>query len=184
MAAALLFRRTPPEEVTVSVSSAGLMAGGRIVPPEVLEVMAPYGEDLSGHESRQVTASDVADADLVVAMSRHHAREVVLLDPDAFGRTFTLKDLVRRGEVAGARDSSEGLDAWLTRVGGNRKRLDLVGTSAADDLPDPIRGPIEKYRATAAAIDELCGRLAALLWPRSTYSPGQAGDAEGARGDG
>ena len=72
-----------PEEVTVA--SAGILQGGYASPPGVVTTMAELGIDLSRHRSAQVSAELVAASDVVVGMARRHAREVVLLDPAAWG---------------------------------------------------------------------------------------------------
>jgi len=170
MAAALFGRLSlvggddAPEEV--SVASAGLLEGGYASPPEVVTTMAELGVDLSGHRSAQIDAELVATSEVVLTMGRRHAREVVLLDPSAWGRTFTLKEFVRRGELVGRRGPDDSLEAWLERLQHGRKRTDLVGSSPADDVPDPIGGPLDGYRKTARELGTLVECAAALLWVR------------------
>jgi len=163
MAAALFSRLTPvavddaSEDVTVA--SAGLLPGGYASPPEVVTVMAEWGIDLSGHASTQVSPELVAASDVVMGMARRHAREVVLLDPEAWG------------DLAGARRPDEELASWLERLHYGRQRTDLVGSSADDDVPDPIGGPLDGYRKTARELATFLERVAALLWvPREIRS--------------
>ena len=99
-------------------------------------------------------------------MGRRHAREVVLLDGRAWGRTFTLKEFVRRGEMVGGRGPDEALGAWLDRLHHGRQRTDLVGSSAGDDVADPIGGPLDGYRKTARELGALVDEAASLLWVR------------------
>ncbi len=148
----------------VSVASAGLLQGGYASPPEVVTAMAELDVDLSRHRSAQVTPELVGASDVVLCMARRHAREVVLLDPEAWGRTFTLKDFVRRGDLVGRRRPDEALASWLGRLHRGRQRTDLVGSSVADDVPDPIGGPLDGYRRTARELGALADRAAALLW--------------------
>ncbi|HLM94912.1 MAG TPA: hypothetical protein VK283_01280 [Acidimicrobiales bacterium] len=169
--AAALFRRLSwvegddaSEEVVVV--SAGLLPGGHASPPEVVTVMAEVGIDLSGHRSTQVSPEQVAGSDVVVGMARRHAREVVLLDATAFDRTFTLKELVRRGDLVGRRQPAEELGAWLGRLHDGRQRSDLVGRSDDDDVSDPLGGPLTAYRTTARELGTLVDRAAALLGAR------------------
>jgi protein-tyrosine-phosphatase len=151
-----------PEEV--SVASAGLLQGGYASPPEVVTVMAEVGIDLSRHSSTQISPELVSASDVVLGMARRHAREVVLLDSRAWGRTFTLKEFVRRGDAVGRRGPDEALDSWLDRLHRGRQRTDLVGSSVGDDVPDPIGGPIEGYRKTARELGHLVDEAASLLW--------------------
>ncbi len=152
------------EPDTVSVASAGLLEGGQPVPREVLLAMAPYGADLTAHRSATLTAPAVGAAGLVLGLERRHAREAILLLPDAWDRTFTLKELVRQGEKAGARRPGQPLAGWLAALAGDRERTDLVGRSPEDDVADPIGGSLADYRATAAEIADLVQRLVPLLW--------------------
>jgi protein-tyrosine phosphatase len=145
------------------VSSTGLVAPGRPATPEAVEVMRARHLDISAHRSRVLDAAQVTSADLVVGMARHHVREVWLLDNAALDRTYTLKELVRRGEEVGARDAGEPLDRWLHRVNLGRRASDLVGESALDDIADPIGQPVSVYERVVAELDDLTGRLVELI---------------------
>lgn len=167
--AAALFGRLAPvggddAAETVSVASAGLMEGGYASPPEIVTTMAELGIDVSAHCSAQVSPELVAASDVILAMARRHAREVVLLDPAAWGRTFTLKEFVRRGDRVGSRGSDEELRRWLARLHDGRKRTDLVGSSPDDDVSDPLGGPLDAYRKMARELGDLVDHAAALLW--------------------
>ncbi len=156
----------------VFVGSAGLLDGGHTSPREVLATMDDMGVDLSEHQSMQISPQVVSEADLVLGMARRHAREVVLLDSDAWPRTFTLKELVRRGEKLGPREPGETLPAWLDQLHQGRERMDLVGRSTEDDVSDPLGGPLSAYRSSAQEIDNLVERLTALLFaPRDVLLP-------------
>jgi len=149
----------------VTVTSAGLLEGGHPVSREVVKAMAPYGVDLAAHRSTTLTAAAVEAADLVLGLERRHAREAILLVPAAWDRTFTLKELVRQGEASGPRRPGEPLAAWLAALVGGRERTDLIGRSPDDDVADPLGGSLADYRATAAELADLVGRLAPFLWP-------------------
>lgn len=154
-----LLRRALP---AVEVSSAGSLPGGRPASAGSVRAMAARGIDLSAHRSSTLDAGRVRAADLVIAMARQHLREVVVTVPSAFDRTFTLPELVRRGEAVGPAASFE---AWLAAVGGDRRPADLLGEDPADDIADPIGGPDSGYERTAVVIEDLVGRLARLLTP-------------------
>ena len=140
-------------------------------PIDMISVMAGYGLDVTSHRSRVVTSEDLADAGLVLAMTREHVRWIVVRAPDAWPRTFTLKELVRRGEEAGPRPPGESLAAWLRRVHDGRERRALLGECSSDDVADPIGGPPQAYAATAALLAELANRLVALGWGNSAPAP-------------
>jgi protein-tyrosine-phosphatase len=164
MAAALLGRRLDDAGVKAQVTSAGLLFDGRPVTDFGRAVMADRGLDTTGHRSRCLRPDFVAGADLVIGMAREHVREAVALaGPEALRRTFTLKEIVRRGEERGGLAPGEPLDAWLDRVGSGRRTADLLGDSDADDVTDPIGGPRRSYERTAEELDDLTARLATLL---------------------
>lgn len=168
MAEAMLRRLAAEAGVEARVHSAGLLGDGDPASTYGVEVLEAMGLDTSGHLSRRMTAEMVAGADLVIAMAREHLREAVVAVPDAFPRTFTLKELVRRGEAAGPRSASEPLDRYLARLHEGRDRSSLLGVSDEDDVSDPYGTSLEAYRQTAAELDDLTRRLAALLWTGGT----------------
>jgi protein-tyrosine-phosphatase len=163
MAAALLARRLEDAGVKAAVSSAGLLFDGKPATDHGVDVMADRGIDTSGHRSRKLRSDLVAGVDLIIGMARSHVREAVTLVPDAWGRAFTLKEIVRRGEERGGRAPGEALGAWVARVHAGRRLPDLLGESAADDVDDPIGGPRRGYERTADELDDLTERLARLL---------------------
>jgi protein-tyrosine phosphatase len=148
-----------------AVSSAGILDLDATSPAPMIAAAAKYGADLGSHTGRQVHPADVSGAALVVGMAREHVREIVLLDPAAWPRTFTLKELVRRGRAVGPRGARQPLADWLDLVHHGRSPEDLLGRSAGDDIPDPMGGPSRGYRASAKQIAELVDDLAVLAWP-------------------
>jgi protein-tyrosine phosphatase len=170
MAQALLSARLTARGVTAPVRSAGTLGDGRRPPPEVIELMAVRGIDVSGHRGHAVTSADLAQADLVLGLTRQHVRHAVVLRSEAWPRTFTLRELLRRGGQAGPRRPGEPLSDWLARSARDRDRRDLLGGGPADDVADPSGGPADGYRATAGLLDQLTRDLAELGWPASDYS--------------
>ncbi|MCX7621849.1 MAG: hypothetical protein N2037_13515 [Acidimicrobiales bacterium] len=150
---------------TVSIRSAGLLASGQRASDEVIELMGARGLDLTGHQSCMVEPEMIRTADLILGMTREHVREAALLVPECFGRTFTLKELVRRGELVGPRQVGMTLAAWLEQVGEGRSPNRLLGQSDEDDIPDPMGRRFKFYKQVARDIDELSARLVALLFP-------------------
>jgi protein-tyrosine phosphatase len=171
MAEALLARGLDVPGSAGSVRSAGLLGEGDPPPPEVISAMAGYGLDVADHRSSALHPGALADAGLVLGMAREHVRHVVVADPSAWPRAFTLKELVRRGRETGPSAPGESLAEWLARIHQGRDRLALLGDSPTDDVPDPIGGPPRAYAATAALLDDLVGRLVVLCGP--LLLPGQ-----------
>jgi protein-tyrosine phosphatase len=150
---------------SVLVRSAATAGCDGIPPPaEVVGVMAAHGLDVSGHRSHAATAGDLAGADLILAMTREQLRHAVVVAPATWPRAFTLRELVRRGDLAGRREPGETLPGWLTRLHDGRSRTALLGDSAQDDIPDPIGGPLSGYEQAAAELWQLTGRLVDLCW--------------------
>jgi protein-tyrosine phosphatase len=165
LAAAALRRQLVERGVAATVVSAGLLLDGAPAAAGMRLAGAHLGLDLSGHRSRILGPGDVDAADLVVGMAREHVREVVLLAPQAWERSFTVKELVRKGRQIGERRADEGLVDWLARAAAGRRYADLAGMSGDDDVDDPIGGSQADFTAAAREIDVLAAELVALAWP-------------------
>ncbi len=168
MAEAFLRRRLEEQGVPAQVHSAGLLSAGRAVDPYGVEALRGWGLDTSGYRSRRLTAEMVSRADLVLCMARDHVREAVLLDRDAWPRTFTLKELVRRGEEVGPRSPGQSFEEWLAKVHAGRSHRELLGSSTRDDVVDPIGMGKQDFRRIAQELDELVDRLVELAWGEET----------------
>lgn len=147
------------------VGSAGLRFTGEPASANGVDVLAERGLDLSAHRSRIFDRQLLESTDLALAMAREHLREAVLACPAIWPSAFTLKELVRRGEMIGVRAPGESIDAWLARAGQGRNRADLLGSSADDDVEDPIGLSRSDYAKTADELTDLIDRLVDLLWP-------------------
>lgn len=110
----------------VCVSSAGLDAQqGEAPPPEVLEVAAEMGLDLSGHRARRLERDDVERADLILTMAMHNSQRLLTQYQEAVDRVFTLKEFIIQGKSKGhqlrAEDPDERLRelrSWIRHVEG------------------------------------------------------------------
>jgi len=74
-------------------SSAGISAqGGEEASPQVRRLLSREGIwDLEKHVSRPVSREVVDDAEIVLAMTGEHLRELIELYPHLEGKTFTIK---------------------------------------------------------------------------------------------
>jgi protein-tyrosine phosphatase len=163
MAAALLGAHLAERGLGAHIHSAGLLSDGRPATEHGLAVMAARGLDTSAHRSRRLDTVLVKGADLIVGMSRRHVREAVALDADAWPRTFTLKEIVRRGEAYTPLRPEQLLSHWLAALHAGRRLSDLIGDSAEDDVADPIGKPKRAYERVVSELDDLTTRLARLL---------------------
>lgn len=164
MAAALVSDRLRQWGVPVSISSAATAAPGTRPDAATIKVMAARGIDVSAHRGRQVSASDLLAADLVVAMARENLRHAVVLEPRAWPRTFTFKELVRRAQEHGPRQRTEPAARWLARIAQDRTHSQLLGSDDADDVADPVGGTLAAYELTAGLLTELADDLIAFCW--------------------
>jgi len=155
MAEALLRARLERSDVHATVGSAGLLYDGEHASPGAVEALRRRGIEMVGHRSRIMTSELLDQADLVLAMARMHVREAAVLNRQAFGRVFTLKEFVRRGQASGP-PSEAAFGGWVSRLGSERRATDLLGDSTLDDVVDPIGRPLPFYEKTA---DELSGLI-------------------------
>jgi len=143
----------------VQVSSAGLLAPGFPAEPEACAAFP----GLAGHRSRQLSTEDVDWADLVIGMTREHVREAVVRAPATFPKTFTLKEIVRRGQAM-PRSPSEAIPQWMRRVAADRVPPDLLGDHPDDDVADPTGLGAAAWARTIEELDRLTASLAGMLW--------------------
>jgi protein-tyrosine phosphatase len=162
MAAALLSRRLGELGVAADILTAGLLEPDRPVSAGAMRVLAARRLDVSGHRSRRLDADLVRSATLVVGMERRHVRDAVVLAPEAWPRTFTLRELLRRAAAIGPR-TAEPFDRWLARVHLGRSSQDSFGPSD-DDVEDPYGRSDDAFRLTAAELDDLLADFVDLAW--------------------
>lgn len=165
IAAGLLAARLGSSGPAVRVDSAGILDLDVPSPPEVIATGNDLGIDLADHRGRLITLADVRGATLILGMTRKHVREVVMMDPSAWTRTFTLRELVRRGQLMRPRDANQSLEDWLVFVNHGRRMVDLQGKSRKDDIADPLGGSMRGYRIAAETISGLVSELVRLAWP-------------------
>jgi len=150
----------------VAVASAGLLPAGRPPTGEVEWVMRRRGLDVASHRSRALEGALDPAPDLILGMAREHGKAVIELRPELFGRTFTLKDFVRRTREEGKRRHNEDLAAFVDRLQLGRKPWDLGRSHPDDDLADPIGRPRRFYERCAVEIDALVTSLVDAAWPQ------------------
>jgi protein-tyrosine-phosphatase len=167
MAAVLLMDQLSRRDVPADIVSAGLIDSGMPASAETAWALGRRGLDVGEHRSRRLDRDALVDTDMVIGLERRHVREAAVLEPESWPRSFTLKELVRRGEGVGARRPDEQLDAWVARAHTGRDRRELLGASLDDDVEDPHGAPRAEHERTLTELDDLIGRLVDLAWPRS-----------------
>jgi protein-tyrosine phosphatase len=132
MAEALLRHRLSERglDVRYRVRSAGVIArDGGLAPPMALRAGSEHGVDLSLHGATRLTAELIRGADLVVAMDRSNAEDILNLVPDV-GRRLCL----------------------LSQFAADSPDFDIP-----DPMGASIEAFRESYRRIAAGIDGLVG---------------------------
>lgn len=179
LAAQLLATRLA--DLGVTVSSAGTRArGGTPMTPEAQALAADRGipSSLSAeHAARYLTPAHVAAADLVLAMTRDHRREIVELDPSRVRTAFTVRELARlaadvsddelraaASAVAGSgsavsAEARARFAAALAVVAGRRGLVLPPASPDDDDVIDPYGRSTATYERSA---DEMAPGLAAV----------------------
>lgn len=172
MAEALLRDRLVRRGVPAEVHSAGLLDSGEPASAYGVEVMRARGVDIGAHHSTTMAPEALVAADLILGMARLHVREAVVLRPEIWRKSFTLKELVRRGEEIGTRAAGQPLDEWLLKAHAGRVHTDLLGDAEADDIFDPIGSSRAVYEAAATEIGDLIDRLVVLLYANESPTTG------------
>lgn len=147
------------QQVQWSVASAGVSAseGTRIHPGAEAELLAHghRGPAVEAFTATELTAAGVAASDLILTAERVHRRAVVLLDPTALRRTFTMRQFARL--VSSVHDDSTrgftrsaglALVSGALSARGGMQPVDPVD----DDIPDPVGGPVKGFRRCYAQI--------------------------------
>jgi protein-tyrosine phosphatase len=163
MGEALLRAHLQARGVDAYVHSAGTLAWGGPATANALRSMQELGHSIDGHVSRALTDDLVADADLVLGMTRDHVWRAARGAADAASRTFLVGELARLGAAAGARADGEDVRTWAARVAASRP--DGPVGRVGDEIDDPVGEPLTVYRATAARLDRDLATIAALLAP-------------------
>lgn len=171
LAAQLLATRLA--DLGVTVSSAGTRArGGTPMTPEAQALAADRGVPSSlsvDHAARYLTPAHVAAADLVLAMTRDHRREIVELDPSRVRTAFTVREFARlaadvsddelRAAASGGAGGRERFAAALAVVAGRRGLVLPPASLEEDDVVDPYGRSTATYERSA---DEMAPGIAAV----------------------
>lgn len=125
---------------------------GRPMDSEMAAQLTIRGIDPAGHVSRRLSAADLASADLVLTAERSHRSHLLLDEPAAVRRVFTLAQFAH----AVATDEAGGHDL-IARIGRRRPRPE-----PDHDIADPFR----RGDVAAAACAERISTLLDLVVPR------------------
>lgn len=159
MAEAMLRHFLEDRGVTgVSVSSSGTWGlDGEAATLTGVEELRSRGIDGSSHVARSLTLDQLDAADLVIAMTSVHLREISDRDPTALRKTILLKEIASLNPTPKGATPAQRLDALLS---GPRPKW-----VRAMDVDDPIGLPAHAYKRTADELYEGLGHLVEALWP-------------------
>lgn len=148
----------------VEFSSAGVDAWRRGVPATGIALARELGLDVESHISRSVLVDALGDYDLVLALSRVHARELLAMDPALRPRLFTLKQFARWISET-PRPQSVVLGEWLDAVAAQRPPAEFLGRSVADDVDDPLGLPLAEWRRMSEELTTAIDAVIRGLYP-------------------
>ncbi len=141
----------------VVVESAGTWGHtGSPMESEALATLAAYGVDGADFRARELVAEQVVAADLVLGATREHRAAVVVLQPRAAARTFTLREFARltasvdRSSLP-ERDVVVRGRALVRAAAAERGRL-APHSPHDDDVADPYHAPLASFAVCAALI--------------------------------
>lgn len=140
----------------IQVASVGTWASyGGAASAYAAEVLARRQIDLADHRSRPLEPEEVEDADIVVAMTSVHVREIEQALPEAGAKTFLLKEIAEVERRGSAADASGRLRLLL---GGRRPEA-----RRSLDLDDPMGLDMSAYERCVRELQDGIEALADIL---------------------
>jgi protein-tyrosine phosphatase len=141
--------------VVVGSAGTGALVGEEMTSPTQV-LVARHGGEAAGHGARALAEQLVAEADLVLAMTRRHRGDVLRLHPRATRRAFTLREAARLAPLVDRAELQVGsledrLRALVPAMAAKRG-LVPVDDPDDDDVTDPFRRGDEVYEQMAAQL--------------------------------
>ena len=153
------------------VSSAGTHAfAGTPMHQGSAQVLGEYGIDATGFTSRPLSPAILHTAGLVLAAGRDQRAACVSMVPGSVRRAFTLRQFTRyvqavpRDERLTTGPAADRLLALVDKVSSVRHLVQPV-PAHEDDLPDPVRQPIEAFRACADELRRTMRTIVGVIAP-------------------
>lgn len=141
----------------IEVSSAGTWAGfGHRATSEAIRAVAALGVDIARHRSRPLESPEVGRADLIVAMTSVHVREILSVAPEAASKLLLLKQLLETD----VRLSPEASPQERVRALTSARRPEL---RRSHDLDDPIGLGYAAYERCLSELRVAIEKLAGIL---------------------
>jgi protein-tyrosine phosphatase len=142
----------------IEVASSGTWGiDGSPATPEAISAVGALDIDLREHRARSLSAEELQEADLVIAMTSVHRREIAELVPEAADKTLLLKQL-KETSVRDSPPGAPGVERLAALIAGERP-----ASIRAHDVDDPMGMPLRSYERTVTELSEGIERLADLL---------------------
>lgn len=157
----MLDRALLSQGIDAIVESGGFMEAGMTACPTMTTFGTELGIDLSYHRSRPVDAYMLNDANLVLAMERRHARDLMVTFDVGFQRIFTVGGFI--AQSPSTPPMGEGLDEWLARMAPCRSHAEFLGSHCDDDVVDPHGESKRIHRRAFDHLETAMERVAAIV---------------------
>ncbi len=147
--------------IASSAGTAGLTGFPMDAP--AAQVLRELGGDSDGHVARRLTPALIAESDLILTGQTSHRSAVVLADPMAFRRVFTLREFGRLGAELTSLPASATEDQLRSRVLDVAAQRGQAPASDVDEIDDPFGAPLRMMRACGQQIADAVDAAAAVL---------------------
>jgi protein-tyrosine phosphatase len=147
---------------------------GASMEPHARQVLVERGVRHTGFVARELLPEHLAVADLVLTGSAEQRHQVILLDPHAADRAFTLRGFARLAAGVDIGDLPDSAPArareLVARIAARRERVSAG--PADEDIADPYGAPLHVFRLCAEQVSEC---LAVFVGRLSGDHAGQLG---------
>lgn len=154
---------------TFRVQSAGTHAViGAPIDARAASAIVRHGGSVSQFSARQVTAAQVQENDLLLALSREHRGAIVGFHPAAVNRTFTILEFARCLQALSISNTEDSRNRWREAIPTAARLRGPLSDPLHDDIADPYRKDDAAYEDT---ISNLLPALDTLLdWEAAARS--------------
>lgn len=159
LAAALMQQQVAINGLSVEITSAGLVDGGKPAHPHAISCLQKIGIDLSQHCSHKVSAIQVDGADFILAMTTQQVFDLVERFPAALPRTHTARHLIR---YAKPRKEGQGMLSWAREANASLQH-NYVSENVDLDIADPSGLPEQTFNELRNDLTALFSWLCRLI---------------------
>lgn len=161
-AAEALLREYLGDIATVSSAGTHAMVDSGI-PAEMLMGLDAAGIDARDHRGRQLSEEISREADLIIAMTAEHRKNIVQATPAVLRRTYLLDEIAKAARADARLDGetpAERLADIPAAIQGFRPELSAM---VIEDVPDPYRRSYADYDAAYAIIENAVRDISAWV---------------------